>query len=139
MSKVIKDKVSILTKTIPYCGKEMIFACDKKCNKAFGINGREKKQLSDDEDDYQYLTDSEVGNAPQCMGTWEGGDGKPLTIAEAPNKWCVRECERSALIEEGDSQTINDFNFPVFNFCERADSELSGNDKIPVIVLKLVK
>lgn len=139
MSKVIKSKVSILTKKIPYLGKELIFACDKKCNKAFGVNGRKKKQLSDDEDDYQYLTDGEVGIAPQCMGTWEGGDGKPTSLAEAPNKWCARECERSSLIDESDIQAINDFSLPVYNFSNRAESSLSGNDKIPVVVLKIVK
>ncbi len=56
-------------------GQTCTFACDTQCDKAFGISGREKVSLSDDEDDYRYLTDGELGQAPQCTGTWEGGHG----------------------------------------------------------------
>jgi len=126
---------SILTKTITSFGAKVTFACDMNCNKAFGINGRAKEQLSEDEDDYRYLTDSEVGDAPKCMGTWEGGDGKPTSTNEAPNKWCVRECERSTLLDK-DNTAIDDFSLPVYNFNIRAKEHGTGNKAIPVVLIK---
>jgi len=88
--------------------------CDMKCDKAFGINNRPKKQLSDDDDDYYFLPDSEVGIAPDDPGTYEGGFGKsPLSA----NKWCYRECERSAT---GDCffsarERIKNYENPLYN------------------------
>ena len=67
---------------------------DGKCNKAWGVNQRPKIQLSDDDDDIAWLADSELGEAPIDPGTYEGGEGKPLTPKH--NKWCFRECERSS-------------------------------------------
>jgi hypothetical protein len=61
------------------------------------------------------LTDSEVDDAQKCAGTWESGHGKPQSADEAPNKWCVRECERSTLIGDNDVLAIDDFDKPVFN------------------------
>lgn len=83
-----------MEKIITYFGQPCKVGCDEKCNKAWGINQRPKIMLSDDEDDYAYLSDDELGEAPTDPGTYEGGHGKPTTPAQAPNKWCVRECER---------------------------------------------
>ena len=81
---------------ITYFGHPMKVACDRHCNKAWGINNRPRVQLSEGEDDYAYLADSELGDAPFNPGTYEGGDAKPDSPDEFPNKWCVRECERCA-------------------------------------------
>lgn len=87
---------------VPYFGQPMAVACDRKCSKAWGINNRPKVQLSDDPDDYAFLADDELGEAPVDPGTTEGGVGKPLTSDEFPTKWCVRECERCARSKPGE-------------------------------------
>jgi hypothetical protein len=74
-------------------------ACDAKCDKAWGINNRPRVQLSDDEDDYEFLADDELGAAPVDPGTYEGGHAKPDEVPEKHNKWCARECERSVLLD----------------------------------------
>ena len=75
--------------------------CDEKCNKAWGIMFRPKEQLSDDDDDVVYLSDDELGDAPENPPIWEGGDGKPTCDSEKMNKWCVRQCERCEMTEYG--------------------------------------
>ena len=75
-------------------GQPMKVACDGNCQKAWGVSCRPKKQLSEDPDDYYYLFDGELDNAPTDPGTAEGGEIKPLSALYFPNKWCVRECER---------------------------------------------
>lgn len=87
---------------ITFCGEKARVKCDRKCNKAWGINTRPREQLSSDEDDYCYLSDNELGNAPKDPGTYEYEDGKPKTPDEFPNKWCVRECERCAMSSPGE-------------------------------------
>lgn len=82
---------------IKYFGKDTRVVCDRNCAKAWGINNRPELQLSDDEDDTVYLADGELGEAPADPGTYEGGYGKPSSPDHFPNKWCVRECERSAM------------------------------------------
>lgn len=84
-------------KAILYFGQPSCVACDGNCAKAWGINNRPKEQLSDNEDDYAFLADDELGEAPADPGTYEGGQGKPVEPHELLNKWCVRECERSTL------------------------------------------
>lgn len=59
-------------------------------------------QLSADEDDYAYLADDELDDAPTDPGTYEGADAKPLSPDEFPNKWCVRECERCEISNNGE-------------------------------------
>ena len=88
-------------KTKVACDGNSKIACDGNCRKAWGINNRPKRQLSDDPDDYVFLADSELGDAPADPGTYEGGYGKPTSPAEFPNKWCVRECERSEMSAPG--------------------------------------
>lgn len=75
--------------------------CDEKCNKAWGIMLRPKEQLSDDDDDVVYLSDDELGDAPENPPIWEGGEGKPTCDSEKMNKWCVRQCERCVMTEYG--------------------------------------
>lgn len=77
-----------------YFNKSCAGYCDGMCNKAWGICNRPKRQLSDDPDDYEYLSDNELGEAQIDPGTYEGGYAKPLVQPTIHNKWCVRECER---------------------------------------------
>jgi len=85
----------MIARAITYFGEPLILVCDGKCDKAWGINNRPRVQLSDDEDDYEFLADHELGDAPFDPGTYEGGWGKPDDDKARLNKWCARECERS--------------------------------------------
>ena len=87
---------------IVYFGHPAKVCCDGKCEKAWGLSNRPVLQLTDDEDDHAWLSDSEVGIAPIDPGTYEGGDAKPLSVMEFPNKWCVRECERCTMSKPGE-------------------------------------
>lgn len=102
--------------TILYWGENIVVACDENCNKAWGINNRPKIQLSQtDEDDYAFLSDDELGNAPENPGTYECGIGKPFSSAEFPNKWCVRECERCSRFNKGEVVILKDFSKRRYN------------------------
>lgn len=85
--------------TITYFGQKAKVACDCRCNKAWGMDNRPRIQLSDDEDDWAYLADPELGEAPIDPGTFEGWHRKPLSPDEFPNRWCVRQCERCVMSE----------------------------------------
>jgi hypothetical protein len=87
---------------ITFCSQKAKVACDENCKKAWGHNSRPKVQLSDNEDDFAFLADSELGEAPADPGTYEGGHGKPLSSDGFPNKWCVRECERCVMSNPGE-------------------------------------
>jgi hypothetical protein len=95
--------MSILVKPILFCGTQVVLACDGLCEKAWGINNRPQVQLSDDPDDFEYLADDELGEAPHNPGTYEGRDGKPEDYddPERQNRWCARECERHRLVQVG--------------------------------------
>lgn len=86
-----------MPRSTKYAG--FVVSCDGRCYKAWGINDRPKRQLSDNEDDYVFLGDEELGRAPFPSGTSEGGECKPcgttLRNASLMNKWCARQCERS--------------------------------------------
>jgi hypothetical protein len=90
-----------LEKEITYCGARAKIECDGLCGKAWGVVNRPRVQLSDNEDDCAFLADSELGNAPEDPGTYEGGHAKPIGAKDPGdiNKWCVRQCERSELSE----------------------------------------
>lgn len=95
-------------------------ACDGNCAKAWGINNRPRVQLSEeDEDDYCFLADGELGDAPADPGTYEGGHGKPSSAVYFPNKWCVRECERCEKTPNGgnpdDALELPDYSRRVYN------------------------
>jgi hypothetical protein len=103
---------------ILFFGQKARVACDRNCRKAWGIQNRPRVQLSDDQDDYAYLADSELGEAPVNPGTYEGGCAKPRSPDEFPQKWCVRECERQAMSAPGEwmvALTVPDFTKRVFN------------------------
>lgn len=82
---------------ITYFGQKAKIGCDENCTKAWGINTRPKLLLTDDEDDYCYLSDTELKEAPIDPGTYEGGQAKPKYQTEMLNKWCARECERCVM------------------------------------------
>lgn len=87
---------------ITYFDQPAKVVCDRKCHKAWGISSRPRVQLSDDEDDFEYRGDDELGTAPVDPGTYEGANAKPHSPDEFPNKWCVRECERCAMSKHGE-------------------------------------
>lgn len=103
---------------ITYMGQPAKTACDGNCKKAWGISQRPKIQLSEDEDDVVFLADSELGDAPDDPGTYEGQHGKPSSALYFPNKWCVRECERSAMSYPGkhnEQLVVPNFGVRIFN------------------------
>ncbi len=97
----------MIAKSIIMHGHPIILICDGKCNKAWGVSNRPSVQLSDDENDFEYLSDGELGIAPVDPGTYEGGDCKPKD--KQLNKWCARECERSTKIEDCKEFKLSDF------------------------------
>jgi hypothetical protein len=83
---------------------DCVAACDGRCSKAWGLNGRPRIKLSDHDDDYVYIPDQYLGIAPgpgKTVGIAEGSHCKPSDVDHADstklNKWCARECERSAV------------------------------------------
>lgn len=87
---------------ITYMGQPAKVRCDGNCKKAWGRNNRPLDQHSDNPDDFEYLADGELGEAPDDPGIYEGGHAKPGSPAEFPNKWCVRECERCSVSAPGE-------------------------------------
>jgi hypothetical protein len=110
---------SIIKTKITFFGEPRILACDANCKKAWGINNRPLIQLSDDEDDYVYLADDELDIAPEDPGTYEGGQAKPRALEDRLNKWCARECERSTIVEPGETIKLREFSRRVYNLPER--------------------
>lgn len=113
----------MIQRQITYCGKPAVLACDGNCQKAWGINNRPRVQLDpNDEDDYAFLADDELGTAPADPGTYEGGHGKPdgAIGPEDMNKWCGRECERSGLFHEFGEIQLPDFSKRLYN-CSDSD------------------
>jgi len=99
----------------------MRIKCDEKCNKAWGLNTRPQIQLDENnEDDYCFLSDLELEEAPIDPGTYEGFEmcAKPKTKEELGNKWCIRECERCFRSMPGESVNsiqLHDFNKRFYN------------------------
>ena len=93
-------------KCVQFCGQPAALACDGACSKAWGINNRPRLQLSDDVDDYEYLSDNDLGDAPLDPGTYEGGCAKPVDDSQRLNKWCVRECERCVSARMGELNAL---------------------------------
>lgn len=112
----------MIKKEIKYFGEMVTAICDGKCGKAWGHNNRPKVYIhpegeDGDPDDYYYLPDHELGEAPEDPGTYEGCDGKPVNDDEMMNKWCVRECERSGTFGHNFGGEIKDY--PPSNFSDR--------------------
>lgn len=115
-------KPAILAKPILFSSHPCTIACDGRCDKAWGINGRPSKRFSEDEDDHAYLADDELGEAPgpgKTVGLSEGGDikpsARPLHDGRLMNKWCTRECERSSTLDPGEPLMVRDFSVRVYN------------------------
>lgn len=104
----------MIAKAILYFGKPRCVTCDAKCNKAWGINSRPRVRF-DEDDDYAFLADGELGEAPDDLGTYEGMDGKPLAPEMRLNKWCVRECERAEKGDLGQLIEVRDYSARVYN------------------------
>jgi hypothetical protein len=108
-----------MEKLIQYCYRTAKVACDEKCNKAWGVQMRPKVDLDqNDPDDYYFLADDELGEAPVNPGTYEGDEGKPVSKDEIPNKWCVRQCERcsmSAIGKHDEPLELRDWNKRSYN------------------------
>lgn len=87
-------------KLVTAYGRPVIIVCDGECDKAWGMTTRPKIELSDDPDDVEWLSDSELETAPDDPGTYEGGHAKPTASSYGYlNKWCFRACERSTFFE----------------------------------------
>lgn len=105
-----------MEKNVIYFGKKVKIFCDGKCEKAWGINGRPKIQLDENnDDDFVYLSDNELGIAPEEPGTYEGVDTKPLSNEEKLNRWCCRECERCGMTDINIPIEPKNFNKRVYN------------------------
>jgi len=109
------------TKQILGYGQQLTMACDGRCDKAWGHNGRPKTMLSEDLDDYVYLADDKLGTAPgpgETVGLSEGGHMKPSAVpltdqdGAQMNKWCFRECERSDSFKQGEEVKLPDLMNP---------------------------
>jgi hypothetical protein len=98
----------VVSRIVGY-GKDLLLACDGMCEKAWGLNGRPRRVLSDNPDDYEFFSDRELGDAPSDPGTYEGGCGKPSRRVH--NKWCFRECERSVSMERHSASVRNIFTY----------------------------
>lgn len=107
------------TKNIVWFGQPALLACDGHCSKAWGLSCRPKVKFDPkDADDYAYLADSELGEAPADPRTYEGRDAKPEGPHEM-NKWCSRECERSVLCADGQAILLPDYSQRVYNMPSR--------------------
>lgn len=110
-----------------YFGRPVTIVCDGNCRKAWGINSRPRRHLSGDPgepgigldehcrraDDYVFLGDDALGDAPTDPGTYEGGHAKPEASRDGGhNKWCTRQCERSTLIRDGEQLTLRNLDEP---------------------------
>ena len=109
---MMKFKDAVISEIL-YFEERVLLVCDGMCNKAWGINNRPRVQLSNDEDDYEWLSDDELDKAPEDTGVYEGGHGKP--IGWAHNKWCARECERSVIVRTNEDFSLPDFSKRRFN------------------------
>jgi len=81
----------LISRILAY-GQPFIILCDARCNKAWGRDLRSKVVRSNAEDDWEYMADVELGEAPERTGNTEGDDDKPRD--KKHNRWCFRQCER---------------------------------------------
>jgi len=107
----------MIAKPITYFGKNVILVCDGQCHKAWGNSQRPRTALShpQDDDNFAFLSDGELEEAPIDPGTYEGRDGKPRDLRDRLNKWCARECERSVIIRANEDFSLPDLSIRRFN------------------------
>lgn len=114
-------------------GKPMLIWCDEKCNKAWGVVCRPKKQLSEIDDDIFFIGDKDLPDAPEDPGTYEGGCAKPRNDAQKHNKWCFRQCERCESQESSDTAkfvTTTEADFEYLNQGFYNMPDLESNQKV---------
>lgn len=110
------EKYRTLQKDIIFFGQPCTLACDGRCEKAWGIDNRPRVDLDpQDPDDYYFLADTELGEAPTDPGTEAGFIGKPKIPEDRLNRWCARECERSVLVDRGQAIVLPDFSRRRYN------------------------
>lgn len=120
----------MLVKLITMYGKPAVLACDGCCDKAWGINNRPSQKFPGDVDDYAFLADAELGEAPEDPGTCEGGFAKPTEPGERLNRWCARECERSAWSSEPNVLVqLDDFSKRRYNQPWKHEEAAGGTEK----------
>ena len=111
----------ILAEEILFFGQRVVLACDGNCNKAWGMNTRPRVDLDEgNPDDFYWLADGELGDAPQDPGTYEGGRGKPERDQRLESKWCARECERSRIFAPHEPIDLPDFSARLYNIKSHA-------------------
>jgi hypothetical protein len=112
----------MLAKSIVFLGHACVLICDGSCDKAWGMQARPRRMLSEDEDDYVYLPDRELGTAPGPGKTEiceEGGDRKPSAKplfaehSQLMNRWCARQCERARMLRA--DEVLPDMDCPESN------------------------
>lgn len=109
-------------KQISVCQRQIIIACDNKCDKAWGYNSRPYIQLDKNNvDDIVWLSDKELGIAPTNPGIYEGCDAKPKNDSEKMNKWCFRECERCSSHELNEEIKLISFDERKYNIPRREE------------------
>lgn len=105
-----------LKRTIIYMGLSRVLACDGRCEKAWGLNARPCAQLDhEDKDDFAWLADGELGDAPEDPGSYEGDHAKPSPAQKLESKWCARQCERSTMVEFGEDIVLRDLSQRFYN------------------------
>jgi hypothetical protein len=124
--------MKLIQREIQYFGSRCLLACDGRCDKAFGINGRPRHMFVPEDiepDDYVYLGDDHVGVAPDPGKTAtisEGDEMKPSAVphsdASLLNKWCARECERSTIVKVGEPVELPNMQDPEPNMPYRRRS-----------------
>lgn len=121
-----KDK-SINESIITFCGQTAKVNCDRKCHKAWGMHSRPKIKLSRNIDDFAYLADDELPEAPKDPGTYEGGEGKPKSPNDFPNKWCTRECERCNISKPNEwfrELEVKSFDKKIYNIPKKHEKDV---------------
>ena len=116
-------------KGILFFGQATALACDGKCHKAWGLSSRPQNQLSEDDDDFEWLSDLELGEAPLDPGSYEGGCAKPLPDEEKLNKWCARECERSVMVKTNEFAKFDNFDKRLANLKSRQEQQTTTEGK----------
>lgn len=143
-ARILKLVPRLLLKRITFFGQAAVIACDGRCDKAWGINGRPKislrhTMLPEDPDDYVYVGDHALGKAPppgETVGQSEGGDFKPsatsLADGEDMNRWCARECERRVMVKPGEDLRLPDLEHPAANIERRRPTGGRSTDSAEV-------
>ena len=92
--------MAAIQRSMMFLGEIHIVACDGRCDKAWGVDDRPTNRLGSDHNDFEWLADGELGQAPIDPGSLSSDNGvrKPLLVRgpDDVNEWCVDRCERMA-------------------------------------------